>query len=175
MPRAHGRSGRAGVNIVWFDSVGPWRSWERASMASRRSWVRIPSAPPKCNVLPVIYSQEREHGSILYRSNATCGEETCIPQRQLIESLEESRPLARGTWNDTKRGRKPCAASARSNRGKIGRWWPGWWGRPGCDREGLGSNPIGSTKNAMSYQLYILKRESSNLFCNPAVSPLLIR
>src|SRR4029077_6763371 len=24
----------------------PWRSWERASMASRRSWVRIPSAPP---------------------------------------------------------------------------------------------------------------------------------
>src|SRR5207244_12490887 len=28
------------------DPVGPWRSWERASMASRRSWVRIPSAPP---------------------------------------------------------------------------------------------------------------------------------
>src|SRR5258705_9043495 len=27
-------------------AVGPWRSWERASMASRRSWVRIPSAPP---------------------------------------------------------------------------------------------------------------------------------
>ena len=27
-------------------SVGPWRSWERASMASRRSWVRTPSAPP---------------------------------------------------------------------------------------------------------------------------------
>jgi hypothetical protein len=27
-------------------SVGPWRSWERASMASRRSRVRIPSAPP---------------------------------------------------------------------------------------------------------------------------------
>src|SRR5208337_4900952 len=27
--------------------VGPWRSWERASMASRRSWVRIPSAPPR--------------------------------------------------------------------------------------------------------------------------------
>src|SRR5712691_2910799 len=27
-------------------TVGPWRSWERASMASRRSWVRIPSAPP---------------------------------------------------------------------------------------------------------------------------------
>src|SRR6266446_3109742 len=26
--------------------VGPWRSWERAAMASRRSWVRIPSAPP---------------------------------------------------------------------------------------------------------------------------------
>jgi hypothetical protein len=34
-------------------SVGPWRSWERASMASRRSWVRIPSAPPiyRCTVL----------------------------------------------------------------------------------------------------------------------------
>src|SRR4029077_6943300 len=30
------------------DPVGPWRSWERASMASRRSWVRIPSAPPSC-------------------------------------------------------------------------------------------------------------------------------
>src|SRR5271155_2426803 len=28
-------------------TVGLWRSWERASMASRRSWVRIPSAPPK--------------------------------------------------------------------------------------------------------------------------------
>jgi hypothetical protein len=26
--------------------VGPWRSWERASMASRRSGVRIPPAPP---------------------------------------------------------------------------------------------------------------------------------
>src|SRR5438477_10799671 len=32
--------------VVGFASVGPWRSWERASMASRRSWVRIPSAPP---------------------------------------------------------------------------------------------------------------------------------
>jgi hypothetical protein len=31
--------------------VGPWRSWERASMASRRSWVRIPSAPPKSHFL----------------------------------------------------------------------------------------------------------------------------
>jgi hypothetical protein len=30
----------------YFISVGPWRSWERASMASRRPWVRIPSAPP---------------------------------------------------------------------------------------------------------------------------------
>src|SRR5256885_7046835 len=29
------------------ESVGPWRSWERASMASRRSRVRIPSAPPE--------------------------------------------------------------------------------------------------------------------------------
>jgi len=26
--------------------VGPWRSWQRASMAWRRSWVRIPPAPP---------------------------------------------------------------------------------------------------------------------------------
>ena len=30
-----------------FHTVGPWRSWERASMASRRSGVRIPPAPPK--------------------------------------------------------------------------------------------------------------------------------
>src|SRR2546429_5653975 len=35
------------------DPVGPWRSWERASMASRRSWVRIPSAPP--NVQGALY------------------------------------------------------------------------------------------------------------------------
>src|SRR6267154_6542705 len=42
-----------GIPIGWKgpvvnsrSSVGPWRSWERASMASRRSWVRIPSAPP---------------------------------------------------------------------------------------------------------------------------------
>ena len=34
-PRYHGRC------------LGPWRSWERASMALRRSGVRIPSAPPK--------------------------------------------------------------------------------------------------------------------------------
>src|SRR2546428_7691520 len=40
--RILGRDVRIGV----VPSVGPWRSWERASMASRRSWVRIPSAPP---------------------------------------------------------------------------------------------------------------------------------
>src|SRR5437899_1925008 len=34
------------VNSLGHASVGLWRSWERASMASRRSWVRIPSAPP---------------------------------------------------------------------------------------------------------------------------------
>src|SRR5579884_3660189 len=33
--------------VNFSGSVGPWRSWERASMASRRSWVRIPSAPPE--------------------------------------------------------------------------------------------------------------------------------
>jgi hypothetical protein len=32
--------------LLEYPPVGPWRSWERASMASRRSWVRIPSAPP---------------------------------------------------------------------------------------------------------------------------------
>jgi hypothetical protein len=32
--------------LLRLPPVGPWRSWERASMASRRSWVRIPSAPP---------------------------------------------------------------------------------------------------------------------------------
>jgi hypothetical protein len=32
--------------ILSVPPVGPWRSWERASMASRRSWVRTPSAPP---------------------------------------------------------------------------------------------------------------------------------
>src|SRR5207245_10189716 len=37
--------------VVGFASVGPWRSWERASMASRRSWVRIPSAPPTYSLL----------------------------------------------------------------------------------------------------------------------------
>src|SRR5260370_26588115 len=40
--RRLGRDVRIGV----VPPVGPWRSWERASMASRRSWVRIPSAPP---------------------------------------------------------------------------------------------------------------------------------
>jgi hypothetical protein len=34
------------VNYRCKPAVGPWRSWERASMASRRSRVRIPSAPP---------------------------------------------------------------------------------------------------------------------------------
>jgi hypothetical protein len=33
--------------------VGPWRSWKRASMASRRSGVQIPSAPP--NLLMAFY------------------------------------------------------------------------------------------------------------------------
>src|SRR5437667_6363021 len=46
------RPGETG-KVVGFASVGPWRSWERASMASRRSWVRIPSAPPRltCSLL----------------------------------------------------------------------------------------------------------------------------
>ena len=35
--------------------MGPWRSWERASMASRRSWVRIPSAPPFSYRCPITY------------------------------------------------------------------------------------------------------------------------
>ncbi len=39
--------GWKGPVVNFRSSVGPWRSWERASMASRRSWVRIPSAPPK--------------------------------------------------------------------------------------------------------------------------------
>jgi hypothetical protein len=39
--------GWKGPVLNFRSSVGPWRSWERASMASRRSWVRIPSAPPK--------------------------------------------------------------------------------------------------------------------------------
>ncbi len=38
--------GWKGPVVNFRSSVGPWRSWERASMASRRSWVRIPSAPP---------------------------------------------------------------------------------------------------------------------------------
>src|SRR5208283_6229554 len=42
------RSGRSAIcgKLLEVPPVGPWRSWERASMASRRSWVRIPSAPP---------------------------------------------------------------------------------------------------------------------------------
>src|SRR5580704_9913528 len=46
----HAPYGRMHPPVITFEScvpVGPWRSWERASMASRRSWVRIPSAPPK--------------------------------------------------------------------------------------------------------------------------------
>ena len=52
--RSHGRAESRptaaeckGPVVNLGSSVGPWRSWERASMASRRSWVRIPSAPPK--------------------------------------------------------------------------------------------------------------------------------
>jgi hypothetical protein len=35
-----------GVKFAELLPVGPWRSWQRASMASRRSGVRIPPGPP---------------------------------------------------------------------------------------------------------------------------------
>ena len=35
-----------GIRFAGSFPVGPWRSWKRASMASRRSGVRIPPAPP---------------------------------------------------------------------------------------------------------------------------------
>ena len=94
-----GRMDEAGERVL--TSSGSIR-WGRGAVGSAPRWHRggrgfeSHRLHQKCYVLPVIYSQEREHGSILYRSNATCGEETCIPQRQLLESLEESRPLARG-------------------------------------------------------------------------------
>jgi hypothetical protein len=46
--------------------VGPWRSWERASMASRRSWVRIPSAPPTLLVYGPERSFTERSGEIVY-------------------------------------------------------------------------------------------------------------
>src|SRR6266849_8866138 len=51
--------------INWQKSVtvGPWRSWERASMASRRSWVRIPSAPPNSySCISSIFSKVNRRG-----------------------------------------------------------------------------------------------------------------
>src|ERR1700687_4655301 len=46
-------------------TVGPWRSWERASMASRRSWVRIPSAPPKIPVKVKFLECPASFGSLI--------------------------------------------------------------------------------------------------------------
>src|SRR2546427_3312522 len=56
-----------------FTPVGPWRSWERASMASRRSWVRIPSAPPILTSAPILVKRSEEHTSELQsQSNLVC-------------------------------------------------------------------------------------------------------
>jgi hypothetical protein len=46
---ARGRIGGGRYHLV-LPVVGPWRSWERACLADRRSGVRIPSGPPTCPV-----------------------------------------------------------------------------------------------------------------------------
>src|SRR5436309_12785159 len=90
------RPGETG-KVVDFASVGPWRSWERVSMASRRSWVRIPSAPPI--TLPAfsrLHPAECIHKSLLHRPNSRPCRAPGISQRQLFQVVEESRSVAPG-------------------------------------------------------------------------------
>ncbi len=46
------------------------------------------------DVLPVVYSPKRNHESLLHWSDSGRSETPGLPQRQLLESIEESRPLA---------------------------------------------------------------------------------
>src|SRR5712692_5450804 len=62
-------------------AVGPWRSWERASMASRRSWVRIPSAPLTSRFYNVT-------ANILARPNARFGRIRQRHSHQLISQFD---------------------------------------------------------------------------------------
>src|SRR5713101_349025 len=77
--------------------VGPWRSWERASMASRRSWVRIPSAPPLlAHVFPRLYPFERNNKPLLRWSDAGRQRAPRLPQRELFQVAPESGAVAAG-------------------------------------------------------------------------------
>src|SRR5712691_8578433 len=74
-------------------AVGPWRSWERASMASRRSWVRIPSAPPP-------FHRMSFHVYILLRetTNRYCHTQD-VEERLAYHNANYSRSLRnRGPW-----------------------------------------------------------------------------
>lgn len=63
--------------------VGPWRSWERVSMALRRSWVRIPLGPHN-------YKQKGSRSSRL--STSEPGERGASPALCLWSTMELNSP-----------------------------------------------------------------------------------
>src|SRR5712692_2933902 len=102
-------------------SVGPWRSWERASMASRRSWVRIPSAPPALHSMSfhvyILLSETTNHYYI--------GQTQDVEERLAYHNA--TTPSCSGiggrgdssTKKNTRPGLKPCAENGRSSRGRT--------------------------------------------------------
>ena len=79
--------------------VGPWRSWERASMASRRSGVRIPPAPPIVfHVLLRLHPSKRNNGAVLRWSNGAFGGARSISAVELLQGDQESRPVEAATF-----------------------------------------------------------------------------
>src|SRR5260370_1143722 len=127
--------------------VGPWRSWERASMASRRSWVRIPSAPPLlAHVFPRLYPFERDNKPLLRWSDAGRQRAPRLPQRELFQVAPESGAVAAGLSKDTAATEicplsLPDALPIFLPGGAVAQLGP----RLDAIEEVVGSNPIGST------------------------------
>ncbi len=102
-----------------FIPVGPWRSWERASMASRRSWVRIPSAPPNdhrmCFYLYILQSQSTTHYYV--------GQTQDIDGRLAYHNSNYSKSLKnRGPWQVVYREEYATRAEAMRRERQIKQW-----------------------------------------------------
>src|SRR5713101_7796005 len=117
-------------------------------MASRRPWVRIPSAPPNLSDgLPCLHPPELDNPTFLRRPGAGCEGAACLSQCQLLEIIEGSRALEAcshrricdPSGGDAARTTDQVVEGPQHDRTPGGRV-------PVTTGKAVGSNPIGSTK-----------------------------